>query len=386
MRNKFIISVLIAAVAAGAVWAQFYKDYSENDRKSLAEAYYLAGAQYQKVGKIDLGKGYEALAFQIYPPLEPSEIMDQSLPSAEQLLISGMAGRIGAPETLEKANQLPRSFFLRYLGAMLDEEVDKVASFFEGSVYIDSLGAEITQEEIWTAFNAFFEQDPFSGVEPSNVYDLDSIVIVDAPAAMQKQWGVTSILRVNARMDFSQSLSVWEENQQYYAHKSGDTWRIFAVGQNPPPLDWKPAAAGPVRVRTVEEPAEKPAAQEIEEAFIACVSAFLEKSLDSTIQYTADEVKILRMRQSVTRDEIRTTFEGYFESTDFGGMQVDEVIDTDSIFVEPSKDFAGEIDAEVYALNVRAKIDLSDKIPFWTSFQRYYFMQENDVWKIFAVF
>jgi hypothetical protein len=386
MRNKFVISVLLAAVAAGSVWAQFYKDYSENDRKSLAEAYFLAGAQYQKVGKADLGRAYEALAFRIYPPLAPAEIVDQSLPSAEQLLAQGMARRIGAPETLEKANQLPRSFFLRYLGAMLEGDADEVSTFFDGSVWVDSLDTEITQEEIRAAFEEFFEQAPLAGVEPSNVYDLDSIVIVEAPPAMRESWGITSILRVNAKMDFSQALSIWEENQQYYAHKSEGTWRFFAVGQNPPALDWQPAAASAPTPRAPEAQAEKSASVLAKESFAACVAAFLDKDIDATLSYTAEEVKIIRMRQSVSRDEIRTTFEGYFESTDFSGMRLEDVVDESSIFVEPSKDFAGEMDADVYALNARAKIDLSDKVPFWTTYQRYYFMEENGTWKIFAVF
>ncbi len=385
MRNKFIISFLLAAVAIAPLGAQFYKDYSETDRKSLAEAYYLAGAQYYKVGKADLGKTYEALAFYIYPQLQPSEITEPTLPSAEELLSQGMATRIGAPETAEKANQLPRSFFLRYLGAMLDEDADAVSSFFDGSVYVDSLGAEISQEDIKTAFREFFAEAPLAGVEASDVYDLDSVVIVDAPAAMKAQWGTTSILRVNAKKDFSESLKLWENDQQYYAHKSGGAWHFFALGQNPPPMDWKPAAAAAPQT-AAPAAAEKPASVRIKEAFSACVSAFLEKNIDGTIEYTAEEVKILRMRQSITREEIRTTFEGYFETADFTGMTFETAVDPSSIFVEPSKDFAGEIDSPVYVLNVKAKIDLSEKVPFWTTYQRYYFVEENGTWRIFAVF
>jgi hypothetical protein len=388
MRNKFIVSILLFAVAAGSSWPQFYKDYSETERKSLAEAYYLAGAQYVKVGKADLGKGLEDLAYRIFPALEPSQIQDQALPSAEYLLAQGMAGRITAPETAattEKANQLPRSFFLRYLGAILDGDAALVSSFFEGTVYVDSLGAEISQQEIRDAFEAFFTETPLKGVEPSSVYDLDSIVIVDAPASMRSSWGTTSILRVTAKMDFSAQLVIWEKDQQVFAHKVGDTWRIFAIGQNPPALTWRPAAASAVQEKP-EEPAAKPAPDMVKEAFTACVSAFLEKNLDGTLAYMAQEVNVIRMHQSVTRDEIRTTFEGYLDSTNIGGMRFEEAVDASSIFVEPSKDFAGQIDTDVYALNVRAKVDLSDTVPFWTTYQRYYFVQEDGAWKIFAVF
>ncbi len=49
MRNRFILPLVLLAVSAVLVWPEFYSDYGEGDRQSLAEAYYLAGSQYLKV-------------------------------------------------------------------------------------------------------------------------------------------------------------------------------------------------------------------------------------------------------------------------------------------------------------------------------------------------
>jgi len=80
------------------------------------------------------------------------------------------------------------------------------------------------------------------------------------------------------------------------------------------------------------------------------------------------------------------TFEGYFEDSDFSGLEPESVVDTASIAVEPSERFAGERSGPLYLLSVKTRLDLSDKIPFWTRFQEYYFSAEEGGWKIFAIF
>jgi hypothetical protein len=386
MRNKFVLSILILPLVAGIAWSQFYKDFSETQRKTLAEACYLAGAQYAKVGKTELGREYKELAVMIYPQLAPSEITEPQQPSAEELLAQGRAGMLAPPEAAEKPGLLPRSFFLRLLGAFLDRDPTEVTAFLDGSVYIDALQVDVSRADAEAALKDFFSTVSLAGVEPGALYNLDSIAIAKAPDQAQKQWGQTSTLRVDARMDFSQQMSFWEESQQFWAHKLGASWYIFAIGPNSPPMDWRPQplpASAPAAAPSETPPAPD---KQIQQAFGDCVSAFLRKDIDATLAYIAQNVRVIRMRQTVSRDELKTTFQGYFESTDFGSLTLSDVVDSASIFVEPSKEFADEIQGPVYALNVKAKVDLSDTVPFWTTYQRYYFTEEDGSWQIFAVF
>ncbi len=383
MWKKFMLSVVIMTLFAGGYsWPQFFRDYSEKDRQILGEAYYLAGSQYVKVGKTDLGRGCQELAKQIYPQLEPSKIQDEKLPSAEELLAQGMAKRIGAPQTGTEG--LPRSFFLRFMGAFLEEDAAQVAAFLDGSVYLSAQNREIARAEAATALEELFSNISLAGVEPSALYDLDSVVIVKAPDAALEKWGDAYILRVNAKMDFSSQVDFWEMNQQYFVHRVDGVWYIMSIGQESPPLSWEPKSAP-------AEPAAAPAAakapdKEIMDAFEGCISAFLKKNLDSTLSFISDTLTMVRMRQTVSREELKMTFQGYFENMDFGDSEYSDAIDGDSIFVEPTKDFMEEGRGPVYALNVKAKDDLSDKIPFWTTYQRYYFREESGEWKVFAVF
>ncbi|HTP59768.1 MAG TPA: hypothetical protein VMM82_12680, partial [Spirochaetia bacterium] len=96
MRNKLVLSVLLVLLASTSLWAQFWKTYDDTQRRSVGEAYWLAGKQYQAVGKTDKGAEYMAVARQIYPQLDPSQISDQALPSAAELLSQGKATEIGA--------------------------------------------------------------------------------------------------------------------------------------------------------------------------------------------------------------------------------------------------------------------------------------------------
>ena len=128
-----------------------------------------------------------------------------------------------------------------------------------------------------------------------------------------------------------------------------------------------------------------PPDQEIEDSFLACVTAFLQKDLSGTLAYIYKDLRILRVRQTVTGDELAATFQGWFDSADFQNAQVPDVIDESSMFVAPSMEFAGEVPGPVYTLNVKARHDMSNVIPFWTTYQRYYFVNDGG-WKIFAVF
>ena len=103
-------------------------------------------------------------------------------------------------------------------------------------------------------------------------------------------------------------------------------------------------------------------------------------------RYFADEVRIIRLDTTLTREEIAETFMGYFEEADFSGVSAGDVVDAESMFVSPTDRFPSQSRGDEYLLTVKTRLDLSDKIPFWTRFQDYYFAEERGAWKIFAIF
>jgi hypothetical protein len=77
--------------------------------------------------------------------------------------------------------------------------------------------------------------------------------------------------------------------------------------------------------------------------------------------------------------------QGYFDSADFGSATVSDVLDMESIFVDPADSPVEGVSGAVYLLNVKAKVDLSGSIPFWSAYQKYYFVMDKGDWKIFAI-
>jgi hypothetical protein len=384
MRNKFVLSVLLLVLASGLLWAQFWKDYSDKERQTVGEAYWLAGKQYQAVGKTDKGADYMAMARLIYPQLDPATITDQALPSAAELLAQGRAVAIGGGAAAVPTGAI-NSFFLRFVGTLLDEDSAGVVGFLDGSIYLTKIPAEVTRPDFKESLDGFFQEASLKGLQPSAVYDLNSIVVNRAPDSMQNAWGETYTLTVNAKADYSKFVNFWEMKQEFYVHRVAGDWYIFALGAAAPPLSWRPQKAAPVQEAAPAAERDVDASKAITDAFDGFLAALLKKDADAALTYTSASVRFLKLRQSVTQDELKTSLEGYFEKADFGTAAPDDVVDTSSIFVEPAASPVEGVTGTVYMLNAMAKVDLSSTLPIWSMYQRYYFVKEGDAWKIFAI-
>ena len=73
-RYGFAVFVFLFLLFTGRyVHSQYYKDYTDAERKELADAYYLAGKAYESFGN-PLGKYYIRMARVIYPQFNPDLI------------------------------------------------------------------------------------------------------------------------------------------------------------------------------------------------------------------------------------------------------------------------------------------------------------------------
>ena len=378
--KKLLPLLVLLVFAATGLWAQFYTTLPREERKTLAEAYYLVGQQYEQKGKDQKAREFKDMAYNIDPGIDPANIQLQDLPSAAALILEGKAKLAAMPRTREEATQeLMKSKFLRWVSALLSEDTAAMLDLMEGSVYFGDLDTELTRSQIQSELDNFFAAADLSGFVPSEVYDLGSLSV----SPVSGPWGETYAIQVRAKMDFSGQVVFWTQAQKYLMHQSKGTWRMFAIGQKLPPASWRPKAAVS---RPMAEELEAVPHEEIEQALLACLDAFLDKNIDSAAGYFADEVRIIRLNTTLTREEISETFMGYFEGSDFSGVSGTDVVDKESIFVSSSDRFPSQSPGEEYLLTVKTRLDLSDTIPFWTRFQDYYFAEQMGAWKIFAIF
>jgi hypothetical protein len=373
--------VVVILLAAGSAWAQFYERLSDAERQSLAEAYYLAGRQYAEQGLKDKGRDFEQMAYNIWPSLDPASIQPEGEPGAAAAI-----SRV-RPAPSEAVEPLLRSLFLRLVSAFLTEDTGGMLELMDGTVYFTKLDRELSQDMMRAELERFFARTNLTGgLAPSQVYDLNTLEVAGVPDT-PTAWGEVYAVRLQSRMDFSSQVVFWEQRQQYLYHRVDGRWLLFSVGSTLPPSSWEPqpAPAAEARATAAEAPVAGPT-REIRDAFLTSLNYFLAKEPDQAVQYFTREILILRLNTSLSREEMATTFEGYFEGSDFRGVTANSVVDTDSIAIEPSDRFAGRTPGPVYLLSVKTKLDLSDRIPFWTRFQEYYFNAAEGDWKIFAIF
>jgi hypothetical protein len=384
MRNAFFLSVLLLFGVTGLLWAQFWKDYSDADRQKAGESYWLAGRQYQAVGKTEKGTEYMTIAKAIYPQLDPAAIKDLSMPSAAELLASGRTTTIGAGAGAIPSGTL-NSFFLRFVSSLAEKDAAAAAGFLDGSIYLTKTQSEVTRADAESELAGFFKEAPLSGLEPSSVYDLNTAVIAPASPAQQKAWGETYTYTVTAKADYTQYVSFWDMKQQFFIHKVGTDWFILAEGPNAPPLTWSPQMAAAVVSQPPAAATDTDSRKAVSDAFEACMSAMLKKDADGALAYMSDNIRFMRLRQTITKEELKTSLLGYFDKADFAESSLADVMDLDSVFVQPAASPVDGVTGAVYELNVRSKVDLSSSIPFWSSYQKYYFVQEGTNWMIFAI-
>lgn len=380
--KRCLLLLVILFVAANGLWAQFYANLSADERKEMGESYYLVSRQYAEQGEAGKARDFEEMAYRIYPQLDPAKIQVRDLPDAAALILAGRARLAGAPQARAQATQeLIKGRFLRWISALLREDAPAMLALMDGSVYFTDLNVELTQAQIESQLEAFFAATDLSGLAPSEVWDLRSLTV----SPVSGPWGETYALRVRALRDFSKQVPFWSTDQQYLVRQYRGQWLIFSIGGRLPPGAWTPKTPPVPRVSPAPTAGPQPT---IKAALLACLDKFLKKQVDEAALHFAREVEIIRLDTSLTREEIAATFEGYFEGSDFTGVAAQDVLDADSIFVESTDRYAEK--GEVYLLTVKTRLDLSDRIPFWTRFQDYYFAREGEAaagaWRIFAIF
>ena len=382
MRNRLFVAVLLLLVGAGFAWSQFWKDMGDRERQALGESYWLAGQQYEAVGKIEKGREHKALARLIWPDLEPAAITDQEQPSAAELLASGRAKPIGG--AADSVTPALNSFFLRFVGAILDEDAAAVAGFLDGSVYVSSVPVELERAQAQVELAALFEGVSLSGYTPSSVYDLDSIVISPAPQGVSASVGESYSLRVAARADFSAALSFWEKRQQFFIRKAPEGWSIFAIGQTPPPAGFRPQRAAAVAAAPAEL-SDAEASDAVTDAFTGCLSRIPREERRRRPRLHGRRGGLPAPAPDGEPRGAAHDIPRLLREHRFRGSSVEDIVDTENIFVEPAASPVDGIAGKVYRLNAEALVDLSATIPFLGTYQRYYFREEAGDWKIFAI-
>lgn len=352
------------------------------ERARLAEANWLVGKQYEKVGNAAKAKSFMALARILDPHLNPDAIVAGKLPSAAELLARSSARYLVPPRATVDYTESVRSFFLRLDGPLADRDTDRVLGFFSGTVFFGGDGVERTREDIRAAFDGLFGRTAGQRVSLARIYDLASISIAEAAAPVS--WGPTYSLNVQARVDLSVDIPFWAERQRFWVSLGSSGWRIFAVGESAPPAGWEPVRDSPVASSAAPTSGSPSSSAEgaARDAFIAFVASLLSGDVDDGLLRVAPVLQILRLNDSLAGDRLRASLAQYGSAAGREAAAVEDLFDMAGLFVDRSDRFGDQ----AYRVSARAKVDLSASVPFWSEYQEYYLAREGDAWRVVAIF
>lgn len=368
---KRICTVLITVLLLGCfslslAWTDFYTDLSQESRKELAEAYYMAGEQYKEIGKTKKGQDFIDMAYKIYPGLNPSAIGEptrtQKRPTSVQT--SWEPSYPKTPPSVAPDRNLVLYQFTRFLRAFITEDIEVIKKVLDSSLCIHALDDWVSEKVIEEYAGAIFDAYPIDQMPPSDLIRLDTIEITKLSDYLWK--GSVEITDV-PEIGLNEAISIDSLKQDFYFRPDASSWLIFAAG------------ALPEKSEVVLFPE-----RYIGDAFLSCLDHFLHKRPGKASGYFTDPFQNVPLGAYVTREELAMTFLGYYEEYDvtaLGDVSVSMDIDPADDYTHPS--------GRVFKVYVTLKGERKeDTIPFWKSFRGYYFVfdEKETAWKIAAVF
>ena len=300
---------------------------SPEKKAEMADSYYLAGLQYEEVGKVDLAAGMRRLAFELNPDLNPDAIQE---PQRERIELPDRPAA-DPVDTTGWTSRLVVSQLLRLASAFLAHDSNAIVSMLDGSVYV--AGLDVTRSQAHTALDALFAERSLAGISLSQIYDVDNVIAhryTIGTGALADAFEVS----LDARMDLSADVPFWGTQQRFVLRPVEDTWLVSAIlfsDDQRVPANWSPApvesAAEAERRMRASAARNKALADRISvvTAVIDAADRFLEKDTAGMLAAVDQELR-LPDGSALTRESLRAMLDDYFGRSPYRGLTAADVI------------------------------------------------------------
>ncbi len=362
--KRILILVILVCLIPVFGWSQFYKELTYQERKELAEAYYLVGEQYKDVGKIEKGEDFIAMAYRIFPDLKSDQIEAQELPTREKAKIIGTwQPRFNPVPTGVTAENAVKYQFSKFLRGFFTENAETMLEVVDNRIYLPDIPSGIPKAELDARIQYLFLQEEISSLPPSRIADLQTIRVSPVDRNI---WQADIQPAAGAEQYFAEYLPYDTSRLTFFFRAVGENWLIFAFQQLPPD------------VSTILSPHES-----IKDTMVACIQAFANQKPKAASRYFTDPFLNIPFGRDVSRDELVATFQGYFEDYDFGTLgtrRINFSISESAEVTHPG--------GKAYKVKMDFDTDIGETFPFWESLTGYYlvFDGREDAWRIFAIF
>ncbi len=226
--KKLVFSLFALLFASTVVFAaDFYKHLSDIERKELADAYYMVGDQYKKVGEVEKGSSFIGMAYLIYPGFDPKMI---GIP------LKGFETPEEKPVQQEPAKEKERPVppenavryqFAKLLRGFFNEDVKTILTLVSDPLLIPDVGVSYTKRDLTQVLLALFAAYDLKSVAPTSIYNLSTIRVQE----VQKDiWALTIDLVDNPSIDLSSESAVWSKTENFFYKKTDKTWLLVSIG------------------------------------------------------------------------------------------------------------------------------------------------------------
>lgn len=362
--KKIFIIIILSFCVLGVGYTQFYSDLPYQEKKELAEAYYLVGQQYIKVGKIDKGNDFINMAYRIFPDLRSDDIETGEAPTRKKTEIIGTwQPRYNPVPTGVTAENAVKYHFSKFLRGFFTEDKDTMLEVVDKKLFLPGIEPGIPKAELDARLQYLFLQEDISTIPPSQIADLQSITVKPVDRYI---WQASVKPAQNRSYDIESYLPYGTEKLTFYFRVVGESWLIFAFHELPP------------QVSNIVSPEES-----IKDTMVACIQAFTSQKPKEASRYFTDPFLNIPFGKEVSREELVATFEGYFENYDFGTIGTQRI---DFQIIESTE--VTHPGGKAYKVRMDFDTDLGETFPFWESLTGYYlvFDDREEAWRIFAIF
>ncbi len=374
--KKAILSVLIALVAVSVVSGQFYEAMDVEERRQLAESYYLVGERYEAVAATEKGEAFRRMAFNIYPMLEPDAIALAAVETPESVTVEkpSVPERPPLRQRVVDPRNAVRFQFSKLLRGFFNEDVDMMLPVLAPKVAVQGYEEGVNKEAVRVELERLFAGIDLEGVPPTGIYNLVTLAFAERNWQQrdyfEEIWEVSVEVDQDPMVDLNPYVIFWEPTQRFYFRQSGGEWRLFSVGMLPDP-----------------EYVELTAEDRIQQQFYRAFRAFLDGDERRVAALFSDQVEDLTSGERLTRRALTGVFRDYFASQDFPDVEPSEVLSPNDLYVREAERF-GAMGERIYAvIPTFASREQRRQIPFFAVYSVFYvtFDEPSGTWRVFAI-
>jgi hypothetical protein len=348
MRIFLIVTCLLGCSALAS--AQFYTDYSREERIRLSREYYTLGTYLAGTGR-EQGAWYIKLAYELNPDFLPD-------------VLNG--------EVRNEVNDLIRFRFTRMICAFIARDFPHFFRYFDADFYSGNEKKQYRHWEWMERIDKAMDKTDTSGLSPFFIFDLEHMKIEPA--------GQYSVLTIKSKLfEFPELAPIFPESQYYLLRTMGGKWVISALF---------PQYPSDTLLKEYESLRDDSGTRNF---FLSSVKLFIARDINALLPNFHDTVYLLPMKNKVSKMELELTFKGLFndEETPQTGINPDYTMINNSLSVEilegkPAFSEEADINGQFLLLTVNSQAGKDILPAFWSSYKKYYILLQNGKYSFFA--